>query len=140
MTPVNVTRHRHVSEATPFGEVSQKRRREKRHVTPDYQHLLRRRFDERRVKASERTRSADAIDDHGNIYDLHARPVVCDDQEMWSEPVQQRQLPIEDGACTNDERALVDAAQPPRPAASQDCRSPHVSARRPAPKPRAYQK
>ena len=68
MTSVLVARHRHVRVAAPFDEVPQKRRRQKRHVAPDYQHLLRRRFDERRVKASERTRSADAIDHYGNIH------------------------------------------------------------------------
>ena len=120
MTSMIVARHGYVDVTAAFGKMAQKRRRQKRHVTSDYQHLLRWRFDERRVKTPERTGSANAIDHNGNVYGWHARPVACDDQEMGSEPVQQRQLPIEDGARANDERALVDAAEPPSLAAGKN--------------------
>lgn len=120
MASMLVARNRRVRVAAPFDEELQKRRRQERHVAPDYQHLLRRRFDERRVKASERTRSADAIDHYGNAHRQHTRPVVCDDQEMSREPAQQCQLPVEDGTGTDDERALVDAAEPSRLAAGKN--------------------
>jgi hypothetical protein len=49
-----------------------------------------------------------------------ARPVVGNDQNMRGQRSQQGQLPIEDRCGTDDQRALLDAAQPPRPTAGKD--------------------
>ena len=75
---------------------------------------------QRRVKAAERPRAGDAIGHDRNVHGRTRDLSLVDDQEMWSEPAQQRQLPIEDRAGADDQRALVDAAEPPRLAAGEN--------------------
>ena len=108
------------SVATSFDEIGEEWRCQERHVAGDYQHLLRWRLHQRRVEAAKRSRARDVIGDDSYSGGLHFRPVPADDHYVGRETVQQRQLPCEDRPSADDQRALVNAAEPPGLAACED--------------------
>ena len=127
MTPSTVARHRCIDSTTPLGEMRQKRRRQKRHVAAYHQYLLRGRFHQRRVETAERPRPWNEIRHDRYVHTWYARPIPGDDQDVRRQAAHQRQLPLEDRAGADDDRALVDPAKPPTQAAGKDgCCPGHV--------------
>jgi len=119
MTSALVARNRHLGLAALLHQVGQKRRRQKRHVAPYHQNLLRERLHQRRVQTAQRTRPGDAVNDRPDVprrgtLDLRPRPLAHDDQDVWGEAANERQLPIQNGGRADDERAFIDTAEPPR--------------------------
>jgi hypothetical protein len=108
------------SVATSFDEIGEEWRCQERHVTGEHQHLFRWRLHQRRIEAAKRSRIRDVIGDDSYSGGLHFKPVPADDQYVGRETVQQRQLPCEDRTSADDQRALVDAAEPPGLAARED--------------------
>ena len=126
MTASIVSRHRDIDIGSPRSQKREERRCQERHVTPNHDDLLRGRIHQRRINAAECPRPGNAIDRHADmlaltaIAPLDARSVARDDQDMRGQRSQQGHLPIEDRCGTDDQRALLDAAQPPRPTAGKD--------------------
>lgn len=117
-----IARHGHVGGRAGGGQVREESRVEKRHVAGHHHNLFRWRFNQGRIKSSERPRPVNAIPDHRHARVAISSLVVGDDQDVRSEPADGRELAIENGAISNRQRALVDAAEPPRPAAGENSR------------------
>ena len=101
-------------------ELSEKWRRQTRHVAGYHQHLFRWRLHQRRVEATERPSPHDAIHDHTHACLRAPRPVARNDQDVRGEAAQQRQLPVENSALADGQRALVDSAESPRLASGKN--------------------
>ena len=75
--------------ASVLCQIGQERRVQKRHVAADYQHLVCRRVDERRVETAQRSGPGDTINHHPGVLDPTSRSVARDDQDVWGEAAQQ---------------------------------------------------
>ena len=120
MTVALVAGHGSVGVPSSFHQIRQKRRVQKRHVAAYHQHLFRRRLHQRRVKTAQRSSPGNPIGDHPYAFGPNLHTFARDDQDVRGEAAQQRQLPLEDRTRVDDERTLVDSAEPPGLSARKD--------------------
>jgi hypothetical protein len=116
---VCVSRHGRLDVASSLDDAGQKRRGQERHVARKHQHLLGWRLHERGVHTAQRAGIGYTVRDNADIIGPRSS-IACDDQNIRRQAAQQRQLRLENRAAADEERALVGAAKPPRPAAGED--------------------
>ncbi len=85
---------------------------------------------ERRVHAAQRTGAGYQIRKNGKLEGRITRRIVRDDQHLVGDTGEDRKLSIDDARTAKEQRRLVDAAEPPGPAAGENrCRNARPHAR-----------
>ena len=115
-----VTRNCCIGMLSPFDERAEERCGEERHIAREHEHVVRVRLQQCGVQPPKRTRARDPISNHRDAFGPRPPSVARNNQNLRRQAAQQGQLRIENRSGTDEECALVGAAESPRPAAGKN--------------------